>query len=204
MAKHAGTELSERPDRWKGSIANKYQPPSWSRETKLQWEELYYMLHDELFNSNWSATARALGIRIPTAKAWYTAPPKRIQELDTLRRAVKSVIRYMSNSSHKKYRDIARDAYTKLRRLKLQQELADDLEVEVTAQHYSATLIVSAIAWTAERQMPMKELLKTGNLNGMSPRQARRIITDLNLPRTVAGFGEEKQTWVSIPHPTDL
>ncbi len=205
MGKHATTTPKVKEAKgWRGSVATKYMPPLWTKESKLQWEELYYTLHDELFNGNWSATARALGVRVPTAKAWYDNPPKRVQELETLRKTVKSVIRYMRESSHKKYRQQAKDAFTKLRRLKLQQEIADELEVEVTAQRYSAATLLSAVAWTAERQMTIDDLLSTANLQGMSKRNARRIIADLSLPRTTTGFGKEKVTWVGIPHPSDL
>lgn len=187
----------------RGSTTTKYKPPKWTKQSALDWLELMIILHDELFNHNWSATARALQVTIPTAKCWYAQEPKRTCELENLRAVVKSVIRFMQQSKHKGTRKKAIDALTKMRRFKLQTTLHDELIVEADEINSTSMHIISTIAWEPQRQIELSELLSAGRLQHVTRRQARRAVDELGLTKTQTGAGKDKKLWISIKHPND-
>ena len=178
----------------KGGI-HRYTPPKMDED---QWYGLFDTLLDTCFRGNISAVARALEISRNTAIKWSKQPPKRYWELEVLHRTVKSVIKHMQSSIHKKHRDRATKAIIQLRRAGVE-ALADELEAQAHFQSEAIGHLISTIAWTPGREIKASDLYKTANSGGFSKSTLRKIAQQLNLEKETAGFSKDKETWFKIP-----
>lgn len=181
---------------YKGPVS-KFSPPKIDEE---KFHTLFDILHDGCFESNWSATARALQISEKTARRWAIKAPKRYWEYSNLHQAVKEVHRYMAGSKHKKIRTRAAKVLGQLNRNGLER-IAEYMEWNTSSESEAILHLISTIAWQPHREISTEELFKAANAGGFSRRTLQRVADEVGLEKETKGYGENKVTWYSIPEP---
>lgn len=167
-----------------------------------EFRTLFNLLHEVCFNCNFAATARTLGISPITARKWDKKPPKRGWETYIVRTALKHVMRYMSASIHKKYRQrtIAVQVALKASGYKNVQE-----EIEAGMVEYSKarTHVMSMVAHSPSREISSDQLFSTANNGGYGRDLIRMAAKQLGIKRETKGFGKHKTTYYFIPRPNE-
>lgn len=154
--------------------------------------ELLHVLHQILFDGNWSATSRALGVSKPTAIRWVNKPPANPWMNVVLRTIIRDLTRQMRMSPHKRHTKRAQEAIKRLQTLP-QAELDID-EADDPSDAIRDVLI-------SLNQAPGQELTldEIRQKTGRSRRTIRLAAARLCLHKETTGFGEDKETYYSIP-----
>lgn len=155
-------------------------------------QELLHILHRILFDGNWSATARALGVSKPTALRWVNNPPTAPWWNLVLRTIIRDLTRQMRLSPHKKHTQRAGDAIKRLQQLP---------HVEIDVEDFEDPSDAARDILTTVNLAPGQELTadQIRQRTGRSKREIRTAAARLCLHRTTTGFGADKETYYSIP-----
>jgi hypothetical protein len=161
-------------------------------------QELLHILHSIIYNGNWSATARALGVSTPTAQRWVNNPPKQAHYTMILREVIREITSQLKYSPHKK---------DKRTRIKALQRMADLKQISISnvetpeQTRESLRLFLATLNEAPGQTMTLQELKKA---TGLSSKSVRAIALRLEVDSETSGFGSEKQTHYSIPRTEDL
>ena len=160
--------------------------------------QLFDILHDNIYEGNWSATARALGISTPTARRWFTEPPKQYWWNFVLTQVIRENIRQLRLSRNRKHKQLARIATAALAR-HAQKDLLMDVDNETTHEEGALKHLLIIVNEAPGQTISTRDLRKPAFSGGYSMSTLRATAKALGLKRETEGFGEDKQTYYSMP-----
>ena len=162
-----------------------------------QFHDLFDVLHDGCFMGNWTATARALGISVTTARKWSTHPPKRPQEAKMIELTIREVHAYMSSHRSKKMRKRAVKVWNQIARGNLEE--AQLIEANTHSNSGAVRHLLKLISQKPNGEIDTEELFKVANMGGYNRRTLQSAAEHLQLDKETKGFGKDKITWYKLP-----
>jgi len=162
-----------------------------------QFHHLFDVLHDGCFLGNWTATARALGISVTTARKWSTTPPKRPHEAKVIELAIREVHEYMTSHRSKKIRKRANKVWNQIARG--DPEKAKLIEANTHSNSGAISHLLKLISQKPTLEIDSEELFKLANMGGYNRRTLQSAAEHLQLEKETKGFGKDKITWYKLP-----
>lgn len=160
--------------------------------------DLFDILHETCLDGNWAATARILDTSIPSLKRWNTAPPKQRYWLHVLSHAIREVASQLRQSKHKKHRKRAKLAIDQLSRHNFT-DLAAKLTNDDIADDGAVRTLLTIINEAPGQTIKVSDLKKAKYSGEHSLRAYRYAAERLCLDKETEGFGDEKETYWSMP-----